>query len=260
MQTGQIRTGQGGTSQAGYRLVSALAALFVLSGAEIGPAHALSEIKRNEIPQGDNAAKEGSEVEPEIEATPIPLPDPIVSPDADQESDPDNDTGATPGLKPDPEAELPEINYDTSKLPEEVRRMRDLIIEACRSGDIEALRPLLGTGTDGTQLTFAGTVSDPIKTLRSFSGDEQGHEIMAILLEVLEAGYVHLDPGEPTELYVWPYFFAMPLDRLSQPQRVELFKILTAGDFEEMKSFGAYIFYRVGITPEGRWLFFIAGD
>ena len=43
-------------------------------------------------------------------------------------------------------------------------------------------------------------------------------------------------------------------------QKVELFKIVTAGDLEDMKQFGTYIFYRVGITPEGRWAFFVAGE
>ena len=43
-------------------------------------------------------------------------------------------------------------------------------------------------------------------------------------------------------------------------QKVELFKIVTAGDYEDMKQFGTYIFYRVGITPEGRWAFFVAGE
>lgn len=260
MDTGQIRTGPGRASQAGRSFVSAMALLLVLTGMDVRQAGALSEIKRNEIPQNDPTKKEGKSTAPGIEATPIPLPDPILPPDTHQDPGPDNSIGTTPVPDLDPAAELPVIQYDTSNLPEEVRRMRDLIIEACRSGDIEALRPLLGIGEEATQLTFAGVVTDPVKTLRSFSGDDQGHEIMAILLEVLEAGYVHLDPGEPTELYVWPYFFAMPLDRLSNPQRVELFKILTAGDFEDMKSFGAYIFYRVGITPEGRWLFFVAGD
>ncbi|KAB2863904.1 MAG: hypothetical protein F9K43_18520, partial [Bauldia sp.] len=92
------------------------------------------------------------------------------------------------------------------------------------------------------------------------SGDEQGHEILAILYEVLSAGYVKLAEGTPEEMYVWPYFFAVPLDALTAPQRVELFKIVTAGDYEDMKNYGAYIFYRTGISPEGRWLFFVAGD
>ena len=37
-------------------------------------------------------------------------------------------------------------------------------------------------------------------------------------------------------MYVWPYFFAVPLDRLTPRQRVELFKIVTAGDYEDMKT------------------------
>ena len=47
---------------------------------------------------------------------------------------------------------------------------------------------------------------------------------------------------------------------LTAPQRVELFKIVKAGDFDDMKTYGTYIFYRVGITPDGRWSFFVAGD
>jgi hypothetical protein len=77
---------------------------------------------------------------------------------------------------------------------------------------------------------------------------------------VLEAGFVRLYPGTDHESYVWPYFFAVPLEELTAPQRVELFTLVTAGDYEEMKNFGAYIFYRVAITPEGRWVFFVAGD
>ena len=76
---------------------------------------------------------------------------------------------------------------------------------------------------------------------------------------MLSAGYVHMDAGTPNDMYVWPYFFAVPLDRLTAPQRVELFKIVTAGDYEDMKTYGTYIFYRVGITPDGRWSFFVAG-
>src|SRR5690606_17635292 len=109
-------------------------------------------------------------------------------------------------------------------------------------------------------LSFGGVDGDPIEFLRQSSGDEQGHEILAILCEVLDAGFVQLDAGTPHELYVWPYFYAYPLDRLDARQRVELFRIVTAGDFEDMLAFGSYHFYRVGISPAGEWVFFVAGD
>lgn len=192
---------------------------------------------------------------PRQPAVSVPLPDPVVIP-----RDPDRD--ALPESE-DAEAEdepVPEVQYDLSLLPEPVRRMRDLIVEACLSGDIERLRPLISTGENATQLSFGAVPGDPIAFLRELSGDEEGHEILAILYEVLSAGYVKLGQSAGDEMYVWPYFFAVPLADLNARQRVELFKIVTAGDYEDMKNYGAYIFYRTGISPEGRWLFFVAGD
>ena len=160
----------------------------------------------------------------------------------------------------DPNAPLPDVIYDLNKLPEPVRKMHDALVAACKSGDIEKLRPLLSTGNEATQLTLGEMDDDPIKFLHDQAGDQGGQEILAIMEEILDAGYVHLDAGKPQELYVWPYFFALPLDKLNAPQRVELFRIITAGDYEDMKSVGAYVFYRLGITPQGKWAFFVAGD
>ena len=138
--------------------------------------------------------------------------------------------------------------------------MRVLLIEAARSGEIEKLRPLLGTGEDMTQLSMVGIDGDPIEYLKGLAGDEDGQEILAILEEVLSAGYVHLDVGTPKSSMSGPISSPFPIDKLTGPQRVELFKIVTAGDYEEMKTYGSYIFYRVGITPEGRLAFFVAGE
>lgn len=158
------------------------------------------------------------------------------------------------------ETPIPDVLYDISALPEPVQRMRKLLMEAARSGDIENLRPLIGTGANRTQMALGGLEGDPIEFLREISGDDEGQEILAILLEVLEAGFVHLDEGTERELYVWPYFFAIPLEELTAAQKVELFTVVTAGDYAEMRTFGAYIFYRTAITPDGEWLFFVAGD
>lgn len=155
---------------------------------------------------------------------------------------------------------LPEISHDLDALPFPTRRMHQLILEATKSGNIEKLRPYLGTGDGMTMLSLGEFEGDPIDFLKQEAGDKNGHEIMAILEEILEAGYVHLDKGTDRELYVWPYFFAYPLDKLTDPQMVELFRIITYGDLQDMKDFGGYIFYRAGITPSGRWTFFVAGD
>lgn len=234
-------------------------------------ARALSDIKPDETePPGV------SEPTPLPDLTPgrsdgVPMPDPVRPPQSLPETQPDEPAVAPDGdgegetadpARPnsDPDAPVPEVMYDLSTLPEPVRRMRGLILEATKSGEVDRLKPLLGMGEDATMLSLGGIDGDPIEFLKQQSGDGEGHEILAILEEVLEAGFVHIDIGKPEELYVWPYFFAVPLEKLTPPQFVELFRIVTAGDYEEMKNYGAYVFYRVGITPDGRWTFFVAGD
>jgi hypothetical protein len=231
-----------------------------------GSAHALSEIKPNETEQPSVSQPTPlPDITPQAPATTPQTPDPAqpAEPSAPAEAaEPEDESETADPARPhiDPDAVAPEIIYDLARLPQSTRRMRELILEATKSGDIEKLRPLLGTGEDATMLSFGGVEGDLIAHLKQLSGDGEGHEILAILEEVLEAGFVNLDAGKPEELYVWPYFFAVNIENLTSPQRVELFRIVTAGDYEDMKNYGAYIFYRVGITPEGRWTFFVAGD
>lgn len=152
------------------------------------------------------------------------------------------------------------VSYDLTKLPEPVERMRELIIEAATKGNVEGLRPLLGVGSSRTELSIGGFEGDPIEFLKDTSGDGQGRELLAILLDIFQTGYAHLDAGEPTELYLWPYFYSVPIDSLDDRQMVELFRVITAGDYEDMQAFGSYIFYRTAISPDGQWKFFVAGD
>ncbi|HZE47327.1 MAG TPA: hypothetical protein VE087_10645, partial [Xanthobacteraceae bacterium] len=90
--------------------------------------------------------------------------------------------------------------------------------------------------------------------------DSEGVEILATLIDILEAGFVHVDEGTPQEMYLWPYFARMPVTALSAEQKVELFKIVTGADYRDMLDFGAYNFYRLGIGADGTWHFFVTGD
>ncbi|WP_182419296.1 hypothetical protein [Bartonella sp. HY038] len=155
---------------------------------------------------------------------------------------------------------LPIVLYDETALPAKVRDMRLNIIKAAKTGEIEALRPLLGTGINETQLRLTDEEGDPIEFLKEISGDGEGLEILSIIIDLLNSGYVHLDQGTEQEIYVWPYLFAYPIDKLTKAQMVETFQIMTAGDFEAMKDIGAYSFFRIGITPDGKWQFFVSGD
>lgn len=193
-------------------------------------------------------------------ATPLEAPDrpmPAIPPDGSFFED-GRDDGAGAAVRV-PITDIPIVEYDPEKLPTPVRRLREQIIEAAASGDPERLRPIFDANGELPALSFNES-DDPVDAIRALSGDPEGREILAILIEVLEAGYVHVDPGTPDEIYIWPYFARYPVDALTPPQLVELFKLVFSGDYEDMKAYGAYISYRVGIGPDGTWRFFLVGD
>ncbi|MEM6462932.1 MAG: hypothetical protein AAF724_13545 [Pseudomonadota bacterium] len=204
----------------------------------------------SEIGDTQRDAPLSSENESDIEVVPLP----------DAESGDKIETDVTDEEPVAPVFDDVTVLYDLESLPDPVRRMRELIVEAASGGDLDDLRPLLGTGSTRTELSISGYEGDPIAFLRDHSGDGNGQETLAILLDILSAGYVRVDAGEPTELYIWPYFYAMPLEQLDDRQRVELFRVITAGDYEDMQAYGAYMFYRTAIGPEGDWEYFLAGD
>jgi hypothetical protein len=181
----------------------------------------------------------------------MPMPDSLMNKPGDK-ANADTDKDA-------PEVPVEFIN-DFSKLPEPVKKMRIALVEAAATGDVEKLRPLLGTGENQTQFSIGDAPEDPIAALKSLSGDQDGREVMAILLDIISSGAALVDKGTPEEAYVWPYFAEKDLNTLTPPEIVELYRIVTAGDVVDMKEFGGYNFYRLAITPDGKWKYFVAGD
>jgi hypothetical protein len=250
-----MRTGKDISSR--IPLAPVLLAVGIAAGSMLSAssAYALSELQK--IP-GQPDAPATAQQSPQQPAAPqtgspgIPQPDPLVNKDSGQSVD--KTPGASDASKP------VEVIYDINKAPEPVRKMREQIVEAAASGDLERLRPLMGTGADQTQVTVGEPTDDPIGTLKDLSGDPDGDEILAIMLDVISTGFVHVGQGTPEEMYVWPYFAEKDLKTLTPPERVELLRIVTAGDLSDMQEFGGYNFYRVGIAPDGKWKFFTAGD
>lgn len=195
------------------------------------------------------------------QAPPIPdahLSGPQTEADPAQ-TEPGDGPSANGSARQAEDAAPPPVLYNTSMLPKPVARMHAQLTEAALSGSMDRLRMVLESNELPPTLSF-GDTGDPIDFLKSSSGDGEGFEILAILADVLDAGFLHVDAGTPQEMYVWPYFARYPLSSLRPDQKVEMFRIITAGDFAEMEEFGAWTFYRVGIGPDGTLHYFVAGD
>ncbi|MEM6761970.1 MAG: hypothetical protein AAF615_03750 [Pseudomonadota bacterium] len=156
-------------------------------------------------------------------------------------------------------ASLDDVRYGSDGLPPQVNSARDALLKAARSGDIEALRPIFDGQRVAPIVAPFEQVQDAVAHLRLQSGDARGQEILAILLELLEGGHVMVGEGS-TRTFVWPYFAEVPLGELEAPHMVELYRILTSIDVEEVERQGRYTFFRVGIAPDGRVRYFSAGE
>ena len=153
--------------------------------------------------------------------------------------------GATTPPKP-----APVTHYGTDDLPEPVREMREAILTAVRSGQMEDLRVAVELN-EMKPVIADRAVADPIAHWRQVSGDGEGREILAILGQLLDAGYTVLP------IAVWPYFAEMKLDTLTPAQEVELLRLAPGPAFRDMKRTGKYTHYKLGIGADGTWHFFV---
>jgi len=158
-----------------------------------------------------------------------------------------------------PNVSAPEIITDLSRLPAPVALMRERILEAAQSGRLDRLVAVM-RANDLMPIFSLNDDKDPIAYWKANYPDSEGIEILATVIEILEAGFVHVDAGTPQEIFLWPYFARMPVKELTPEQKVELFKIVTGADYRDMLDFGAYNFYRLGIGSDGTWHFFVTGD
>jgi hypothetical protein len=185
---------------------------------------------------------------------------PAAAPKVDHHSDDVTSTIPAAGTHVAPQdAPPPEVITDFSKLPPAVASTRARILAAARTGRLEALVNVMQS-SETMPIFSVNDDKDPTLYWRRNYPDSGGVEILAILTGILETGAAHVDPDTPDEMYVWPYFARLPLKSLTPAQKVELFKIVTGGDYKDMLNAGAYDFFRLGIGRDGAWRFFVTGD
>ena len=155
-----------------------------------------------------------------------------------------------------------DVRYGTERLPGPVQDMREAILNAVRSGRIEELRHAWELNELKPDLGVAPAGGDPIAQWKRISGDGEGREILAVLGEILEAGYVVLPLGrdlENSKIYVWPYFAEVALDTLTPAQEVEMLRLVAPAQLKEMRSAGKYTHWRIAIGADGTWHSFRRG-
>lgn len=140
-------------------------------------------------------------------------------------------------------------------LPTPVQEMREAILTAVRSGDIEDLRLALEWNELRPHVADE-PVDDPIAYWKRISGDGEGREILAVLAEILECDHAALPIGDDVEnnlVYVWPGLSEAELSQLTPQQEVALYRLVGPAEVKAMRESGRWQWWRLAIGADGTW-------
>lgn len=150
----------------------------------------------------------------------------------------------------------------TGPLPVPVEEMRQAILAAAHSGNIEDLREPLDW-SEMKPVVAAAAGEDPIAHWKKTSGDGNGREILAVLAEILPMRAAELPLGKDLEnniIYVWPYLAEMDLSKLSPAQEVDLLQLVGPAEAKAMREKKKWTWWRLTIGADGTWHSFKKAD
>lgn len=159
----------------------------------------------------------------------------------------------------DPVWPTPHISADVSLLPKATQKTRQLLIEAARSGDIENLRKVFAAQEFPPQVSF-GEPNDTIGFLKDISEDDEGRQMLGLILDLLDQPFAWYSESGGTIYYTWPYLSELDPNALTPEQEVDAYRLLSAEDLEQLKNGGAWYYWRLSISEDGEWSSLIAGD
>lgn len=145
---------------------------------------------------------------------------------------------------------------DVAALPPGVRMMRDKILAACETNDVEALR--IPIDWNETRPLFARGVragADPIDVLKTLSFDGKGREFLSLIRAVLAQPYVRVTRG-PFENYEWPAYYRRPTPPSNEDEARALWACVRFADLARSNDEGRPHVMRLAIGADGVWHYF----
>lgn len=141
---------------------------------------------------------------------------------------------------------------DQEGLPVQVEAKRQAIYQAAYERNYDALA---NEAEPVFMYSFGGSEEGGfIAHLKNNEGSGEG-EVFSIISTLLELPY-----GKQGDIYTWPAVFTKESKDWTEEDIAQMKTFLTSQEIESYREFGGYAYYRIGITKEGKWVYFIAGD
>lgn len=161
-----------------------------------------------------------------------------------------------------PRPALSEPMTDAAALPRAVVAIRQKILQACATRDIEALR--IPIDWNEVRPLFERGVKrppgeDPIERLKALSFDGRGEEILTLLRNVLRQAYLIETRGK-AQMFVWPAFALKPPVDPTPDERQLMLACVRFADLARADKSGRPPPMRIGIAADGVWHYFWSVD
>lgn len=138
-------------------------------------------------------------------------------------------------------------------LPAPVAETRLAIATAAINCDYPALEALGGSDLN-TSFGGGGFQNIPL-------WEGQGEGQLGTLIELFDTPYATQDFEDLPRYYVWPSAFVYDTWEEIPPADLEALRtIYTDEELDQIAAFGSYAGWRIGITEDGDWRFFVGGD
>lgn len=144
------------------------------------------------------------------------------------------------------------------RLPEPVAHTRQRIIEAALACDLDELARIADEGKQSFTYSFGvgeGEKGDPAAHWRTT--EQHGEPVTALLVRLLGTRYAR-GSRAAGGYYAWP-----AISEFKHPKATdwaELGDIFPPKELDTMRTMDVYLHYRIGISPSGEWMYFVAGD
>lgn len=158
-----------------------------------------------------------------------------------------------------PAARIEGPSSDFASLPPRVAALREKILDACATRDVEALKvpiqwaetPPIFLRGPGRPKSFAAIVD----FLRARSFDRRGVEMVAILRATFESPFARKIEG-PFETYVWPAQALIWPQRLDADALARLWALVRFADLGAADAKGRPLIHSAGVGKDGTWHWF----
>lgn len=152
------------------------------------------------------------------------------------------------------------VSGDAAALPEAVRATRDAMLAAAKGADLAGLQAIIDAQGKPIQLGFGGAeTAAEFATGNSQTAD--GLDVLADLVDILEAPYAKVADSEGGSFFIWPYLAGVEdLSALTDADKVVAYQLITPDALVDFADYGGWLGFRTIIDDDGTWQAWVAGD